>query len=443
MRSSSIRTTPIRMAAIALAGVLGVLLAGCTSSGQDVVVTVFTTPGAASAVTVPGGGSTGQDQAQASAPGTSTAAPSTLVLANGIRVAATPKFGSKDVGPGEPFSVTVFAGKIQKIQVKGDDGSTVAGKLSSDKATWNNGEQMRYGITYTVKGTAIASDKSTKDFTGKITTVDPTDTVRASFQRPIANGETVGIAAPIILTFFEPIQDKANAQRALKVTTSRGEVEGSWGWLQDEDVQGNGQKYSIVHFRPKEYWPANTEVHVEANLYGVNFGNGWGRENIAADFKIGRSQVVKADVASFRLYVFRDGKIVENYPVSYGKESEPGRNTVSGIHVVTEKYPEFKMCNPQWGYCNVPEKWAVRINNNGEFIHNNTFVEKNGLLGVANVSHGCINMGAADAEEYYKSAIYGDPVEVTGTGVKMTEADAIYDWKYSWSEWKQLSRLST
>ena len=357
MHSRSIRATPLRVAAVALAGVLAVLLAGCTSSGQDVVVTVFTTPGANAAVTVPGGG-TSQGQAQASGPATSSAAPSTLVLANGIRVAATPKFGSKDVGPGEPFSVTVFAGKIQKIQVKGNDGSTVEGKLSSDKATWNNSEQMRYGITYTVKGTAVASDKSTKDFTGKITTVDPTDTVRASFQRPIANGETVGVAAPIILTFFEPIQDKANAQRALKVTTSRGEVEGSWGWLQDEDVQGNGQKYSIVHFRPKEYWPANTEVHVEANLYGVNFGNGWGRENISADFKIGRSQVVKADVASFRMYVFRDGKIVENYPVSYGKEAEPGRNTVSGIHVVTEKYPEFKMCNPQFGYCNVPEVYV-------------------------------------------------------------------------------------
>ena len=442
MHSRSIRRTPLRVAALALAAVLAVLLAGCTSSDQDVVVTVYTTPGATPAVTVPAGG-TGPNQAQASAPVTSSAAPSTLVLANGIRVAATPKFGTKDVGPGDPFSVTVFAGKIQKIQVKGDDGSTVAGKLSADKATWNNSEQMRYGVTYTVTGTAVASDNSTKNFTGKISTVNPTDTVRASFQRPIANGETVGVAAPIILTFFEPIQDKANAQRALKVTTSRGEVEGSWGWLQDEDVQGNGQKYSFVHFRPKEYWPANTKVHVEANLYGVDFGNGWGRENISADFTIGRSQVVKADIATHRMYVFRDGKIVENYPVSYGKQSEPGRNTVSGIHVVTDKHLTYNMTNPQFGYYNVPEKWAVRINNNGEFIHENARVEKAGYLGVENVSHGCINMGAADAEKYYRSAIYGDPVEVTGTGVKMSEADAIYDWKYTWDEWKQLSRLST
>ena len=55
------------------------------------------------------------------------------------------------------------------------------------------------------------------------------------------------------------------------------------------------------------------------------------------------------------------------------------------------------MCNPQFGYCNVPEKWAVRINNNGEFIHENAAVEKAGLLGNANVSHGCINMSAKDA----------------------------------------------
>ena len=72
------------------------------------------------------------------------------------------------------------------------------------------------------------------------------------------------------------------------------------------------------------------------------------------------------------------------------------------------------MCNPEFDYCNVTEKWAVRINNNGEFIHENALTTP--YLGKENVSHGCVNMGVGDAEDYYNSAIYGDPVEVSNTG---------------------------
>ena len=53
-----------------------------------------------------------------------------------------------------------------------------------------------------------------------------------------------------------------------------------------------------------------------------------------------------------------------------------------------------------------------------------------------------INMGAADAEDYYKSALYGDPVEVTGTKQPMTPADSIFDWIYSFDQWKTFSALN-
>jgi hypothetical protein len=36
---------------------------------------------------------------------------------------------------------------------------------------------------------------------------------------------------------------------------------------------------------------------------------------------------------------------------------------------------------------------------------------------VVNVSHGCINVSAQNAQAYFESAIYGDPVEVTGSSV--------------------------
>ena len=54
----------------------------------------------------------------------------------------------------------------------------------------------------------------------------------------------------------------------------------------------------------------------------------------------------------------------------------------------------------------------MRISDNGEFIHQNqdTVADQ----GVVNVSHGCINLSAESAQAYFESAIYGDPVEVTG-----------------------------
>ena len=251
------------------------------------------------------------------------------------------------------------------------------------------------------------------------------------------------MAAPIILTFFEPIQDKAAAQRALKVTTDKGEIKGSWGWLQDEDVQGNGNMYSTVHFRPYDYWPANTKVHVEADLAGVDYGSGWGREDISADFKIGRSRVTKADIPSKHLVVFENGVIVKNYPVSYGKESEPGRTTVNGIHVITEKYKDFKMTQPavrllqRAGEVGGPDQQQRRVHP-PQRCRREVRPARGGERLARVRQH-----GRGGGEEYYEAAMYGDPVEVTGSTQDMTEKDALYDWKYTPDEWQALSRLST
>ena len=71
------------------------------------------------------------------------------------------------------------------------------------------------------------------------------------------------------------------------------------------------------------------------------------------------------------------------------------------------------MSNPAGGYTNAHERFAVRISNNGEFIHANP--ASSGAQGNTNVTNGCINLSTSDAQQYFNSAIYGDPVEVTGT----------------------------
>ena len=77
------------------------------------------------------------------------------------------------------------------------------------------------------------------------------------------------------------------------------------------------------------------------------------------------------------------------------------------------------MSNPAYGYTDVTEHWAVRISDNGEFIHQNQ--DTVGDQGVDNVSHGCINLSADERRRpTSRSAIYGDPVEVTGTSVQLS-----------------------
>ncbi len=426
------------------------VLAACGSTGP-VVVTVTTTPGVGGQVTVPtmssgqeAGGSASAGGSDSSAtsgtPAQSTAASSSAPAA--LRVSASPAFGSTNVAPDNPVSLTVFFAQLESVTMVGDDGSTIVGTIGEDKRSWTKSERLKYGVTYTMVGTAKATDGSEQQIRGTISTIKPEKTTAAYIQIP--DGTTVGIAAPIVVTFAESVKDRAAAEKMLKVTVNEGKkIEGSWGWMQDEDIQGNGVKQSRVHFRPKDYWPAGTKVKVQADLYGVDYGSGWGREDLVRNFSIGPKMVVKADVDSHRLLVIQDDQIVKDFPVSYGvpKSVDDGRTTVSGIHVITDRHETFTMCNPKYGYCGILEHWAVRMNNNGEFIHANVEVEKAGLLGKANVSHGCVNMSMADAKTFYDMVYYGVPVDVQNTGVEMTYADYIWDWTVPYSQWQSFSAL--
>jgi lipoprotein-anchoring transpeptidase ErfK/SrfK len=97
------------------------------------------------------------------------------------------------------------------------------------------------------------------------------------------------------------------------------------------------------------------------------------------------------------------------------------------------------MISAQYGY-DVVEKWAVRMSNNGEFIHANP--ASTGAQGSSNVTHGCVNLSIDNAKAYYDTALYGDPVEVTGTPVQLSSKDGdVWDWTLSWDKWRRLSAL--
>jgi lipoprotein-anchoring transpeptidase ErfK/SrfK len=348
-----------------------------------------------------------------------------------VALAYAPAADATGASPAGPATVTATDATLAEVTLTTADGTAVEGDLNAERTSWSSTGDLEYGTTYTWAGTATGADGAPVPLTGSFRTVEPEEVVRG--QLNIGDDRTVGVAAPIRIQFNDHVEDRAAVERALSVETSV-PVEGSWGWLPDE----NGG--SRVDYRPKEYWPANTDVTVTADLYGVAYGDGrYGAADVSSTFEIGREQIVKADAKSHRMLVVRDGQQVADYPASYGLDSDPDRNTRSGIHVVTEKFTDKRMTSERYGY-DLVEKWAVRISNNGEFVHANP--ASAAAQGSSNVSHGCINLSTEDARAYYDTAIFGDPVEVSGTGVQLGPRDGdISDWTYSWEDWKALSAL--
>lgn len=346
-----------------------------------------------------------------------------------------PANAADDVVPTAKVGVEVDNGWFQRVTLTNSEGRVVAGAVNRDRTAFTVSEPLGYGAEYTWGGSVVGHDGKAVPLAGSFTTVDPQVQVNGQFQ--LADGQTVGVAAPIILQFDAAIadEDRARVEKALTVTTTP-PVEGGWAWLPDE-VGG-----SRVHWRTREYYPAGTKVHVRADLYGVPFGAGaFGAADSTLDFSVGRYQLVKAEASSHQIEVLTDAGVIMTLPCSYG-EGDLDRNvTRSGIHVVTEKYEDFWMTNPAAGYANVHERFAVRISNNGEFIHANP--NSADAQGNTNVTNGCINLSTADAEQYFNTAMYGDPVEVTGTRIELSYADGdIWDWVIDWNEWTAMSALS-
>jgi lipoprotein-anchoring transpeptidase ErfK/SrfK len=345
-----------------------------------------------------------------------------------------PADAATNVPPVAPVKVDVKDGWFQRITLTNPEGKAVAGALSRDRTSFTTTEPLGFGVAYTWGGSVVGHDGKAVPVQGNFTTINPTKQVNGQFQ--LADGQTVGVAAPIIIQFDASISDKAAVEKALKVTTDP-PVEGSWAWLPDE-VGG-----SRVHYRTKDYYPADTKVSVDAKLYGVNFGgDGYGAQDISLNIQIGRRQVVRAEASSHHIQVLDgSGAVIMDFPCSYGEADLQRNITRSGIHVVTEKYADFYMSNPAAGYSHAHERFAVRISNNGEFIHANP--ASSGAQGNTNVTNGCINLSTSDAQQYYNSAIYGDPVEVTGTSVELSYSDGdLWDWAVSWDDWKAMSALT-
>ncbi|WP_199430980.1 L,D-transpeptidase [Qaidamihabitans albus] len=342
-------------------------------------------------------------------------------------ITAEPAVDAADVSVLEPVTVKAADGTFTEVKVVNSDGGEVAGELNAEKTVWTSSEPLGYGKTYTYSAKAKGSDDKVAEFTGSFATVTPAKEIRATLN-PVDDAE-VGVAMPISVKFAEAISDRAAAERALTVETST-EVEGAWAWLSDRQVD----------WRPKEYWPAGTEVSVAAKLYGVHYGGGaYGKADVTTKFTIGRNQVVKIHTPDHRMRVYRDGAEHANYPCSNGKDADPALNTPNGTVIVMTREPTSIFDNERYGYTDLKKKWCCRISNHGEYIHENE--ENRANIGKKNTSHGCVNLLEADAKAYFDSALIGDPVEVTGSKVGFPTTSDVMDWLLDWETWKSKSAL--
>ena len=235
-----------------------------------------------------------------------------------------------------------------------------------------------------------------------------------------------GIAMPLRVTFSRPVTDREAVERALVVRTNKEIGPASWHWVSS----------SMAVFRPRDFWPGNTKIVLDANLEGIQGAPGvWGR-SFQHKFSTGDAVVMKTDFRSHRMTFVRNGQTVRTFPISGGKA---GWLTASGIKVVTERHSPKRLYNPGPNGWDVTVRWGLRITDDGEYIHDAPW---NWAIGYANTSHGCTNMTVYDMQWVWQNTRIGDPVVATGTASRAGKYNYLGGyWNYTWGEWRAGSAI--
>ncbi len=204
------------------------------------------------------------------------------------------------------------------------------------------------------------------------------------------NGQTVGVAHPIIVTFTKPVADRAAAERSIKVV-SPSEMTGRFEWRSD----------NVVQWVPDKFWPAHSTITMMAGGQRRTFGTG-------------STVLGVGSISNHTFTVSIDGVIMRQMPASMGKPKFP---TPVGQFSVLEKYKSIVMDSRTIGIpLEDPEGYkltvadAVRITWGGVYVHSAPW--SLGSQGYANVSHGCINLSPDNALWYFGNVGIGDPVVI-------------------------------
>ncbi|MFD2764435.1 L,D-transpeptidase [Micromonospora eburnea] len=344
---------------------------------------------------------------------------------------AEPKADAKDVPAATAISFTTEQAEQTTVELTDAAGKSVPGQLAADGKSWLPAGALEYGQTYTATVTATGDDGKPATATSTFTTMaKPAKQIRVSSF--LGDNQVVGVGMPLIVKFSRAIpQDyRDDVQRRMTVTASPVQ-EGIWRWISPTEV----------HYRPKEFWQANSTVTYRVQAGGLPLGDGWyGRSDLTVDIKIGPSFVMTVENSTKRMTVTKNGKVVKTIPVSLGKKSTPSS---SGTMVVIEKkrhtvFDTFEELGPADGY-RTEIDYAQRLTWGGEFIHAAPWSE--GVQGRQNVSHGCVNVSMKDGAWLFANTRLGDPITVKGTERKLQNGNGWTDWNMSWDEYVKGSAL--
>ncbi|NMN98283.1 L,D-transpeptidase [Antrihabitans stalactiti] len=337
------------------------------------------------------------------------------------------------LNPAMPIVVNVDGGTLIKVAVTTADAEnkTVNGDFASDHASWTTKDPLAYGTTYTIAVEAANDVMVSAQQTFTVTTVSPAQTAYANVvpAPEVVAGIGIGVGQPMVFQFTAPVANRAEIEKHLKVTTEPAQ-QGAWYWTDD----------SNVHYRAEHYWQPGTKIHIEADVFGLDLGNGvFGAENNSADYTVHDSWVAKADGSTELLTVFHNGNQVNSMPMSLGS---PGHPSHEGPHVVSARQDSIVMDSCTYGVCQGDPNYYrekvdldLRISNDGEFVHSAPWSV--GDQGSSNVSHGCVNLAPANAQWMFDHFNIGDVVEITNSGGPTLPVwDTYGDWSVPWSQWQ-------
>lgn len=394
---------------------------------------------ATGAPTAPGGGaSPGPEPSAAATTAAPTPAPSATPTPSGpFGLTVNVADGAKGVPVDTLITVSPEFGKVDEVKVT----TTASGKSTvpnidgaiGDRGAWVARTRLDPSATYTVTASGTGDDGSKKSQKVQFTTQSLARSSEVFPTLTPVQGGPFGVAQPIVIEFDHAVANKAEFERNMHVTSVPAQ-EGSWGWFDDK----------TVHWRPKDYWRPGTEVSLDANLNGVNAGNGlYGQESRTLKFKIGRKQVGKVDLSAHTLSWEVENQSPKTYPMSAGK---PGFTTRSGTKVIMEKAEGIQMESETTGISrdssegySVKVDYALRVTSSGEFIHSAPWNE--GYMGKSNQSHGCVGMSTEQMARIYDTAQVGDPVVFTGSDRKVEDGNGWSEWDLSYDQWKEKSAL--
>lgn len=205
-----------------------------------------------------------------------------------------------------------------------------------------------------------------------------------------ANGATVGVAHPVVVTFTMPVMDHRAAEQIIHITSPSG-MTGRFTWVDS----------NVVQWVPDRYWPIHTHV-------GVSI------QELTEGFETGDELLGVASISAHTFTVSRNEEILRTMPASMGKPSRP---TPIGDFTALSKERTVVMdsrtigipLNSSEGYL-ITASYAVRVTWGGVYVHSAPWSVN--AQGYANVSHGCINLSPDNAAWYFNTVNVGDPIEV-------------------------------